>query len=295
MKQVENGDARLIGHFANGSDEWHAVRQTGVGGSDVSVICGLNPWESAYTWAAKRLGRIPNEFKTSNAMEWGTRLESVILQKFMEEHPELDIEADAGTWHHKDREWQIANPDALAVDRDGNNYIIEIKTARQNDWFDAEGNPSVPVYYRTQVQWYLQTFGYSKAIVAVFFRSEADYREFVIDADPFEQDLNLKTVESMMTLINADSMPDYSAPFTSTLETVRKQHPDIDDVDIELGNVGQSFIERLAMLDDAERVADQLRAQVLGLMGNAKRGTVDGVVVVERRARKGGTPYLVKK
>ena len=40
-------------------DEWLAIRQNSIGGSDASAIIGLNPYMSAYTlWAMKR-GKTP--------------------------------------------------------------------------------------------------------------------------------------------------------------------------------------------------------------------------------------------
>lgn len=283
------GSARLIGKFANGSPEWHEVRARGIGGSDVGTIVGCNPWQSAYYLAAVRLGKIDGTIAQNEAMEWGTRLEPVILDKFADEHPELALFREVGTWSHPDREWQHANPDALFQTADGDFGIVEVKTARyEDDW--KEG---VPAYYRTQVQWYLQTFGYSKAYVVALF-SGSRYREFEVIADEFEQDTNLAAVEQWRKTVEAGELPDFSEPMLSTYQATREQHPEIDsEAEVELGHLGVVYWQAMQDLAQAESHANELRARVMDAMGTAKRGLVEGHLLVTRQARNGGAPYLV--
>ena len=284
------GDAVFLGDFPSNSPGWHALRANGIGGSEVGTICGVNPWESPFTLWAKKTGRIERDFEPSEAMEWGTRLESVILEKFADVHPELTVFPSPGTFCHKDREWQIANLDGVFVDAAGNPGIIEIKTARyEDDWIDG-----VPPYYKTQVQWYLQTFGYGRAIVAVLF-SGSKYREFEILADEFEQQINLKKVEEFRTYVADDIKPDFDGAL-STYETVRKIHPQIDsELEIELGQLAVDYIAASMIFAEADRNFTELKSRVLDAMGNAKKATLDGNVFVTRQARGTGTPYLVNK
>jgi len=285
-------DAVYLGTFANQSPEWHRVRAAGIGGSDVGTIVGCNPWESPYTWWAKRKGLIESDIPRNDAMEWGTRLEPAILGRFMDDHPELAVQPDCGTWQHRERGWQIANPDALYQAADGSLGIVEVKTARYEDaWADG-----VPVYYRTQVQWYLQTFGLKHAYVVVLF-SGSKYREFEIEADSFEQDTNLATVDAFRAAyVDADGKPDLSTPMLSTYNTVRELHPDIDsDSSVELGELGLHYFQAMEQLAECESDMNELRARVLEAMGTAKRGLLYDQWVLTRQARKGGTPYLVTK
>ena len=95
-------DAVLLGDFANGSDEWHELRnQPGaVGGSDIAAIAGLSTWESAITKWAKKTGQIPDEVEPNMSMKLGTKLESPILELFADEHPELEIYETAVSYTH---------------------------------------------------------------------------------------------------------------------------------------------------------------------------------------------------
>lgn len=285
------GSARWIGTFESNSPEWHALRATGIGGSEVGTIAGCNPWQSPFTLWAKRTGRIADDFAQNEAMEWGSRLESVIIDKFEDEHPELFVTRDVGTWAHEEREWQLANPDAIAYDLKTDEYsILEIKTARyEDDWVDG-----VPPYYRTQVQWYMQTFGFSRAYVAVLF-SGSKYREFVVEASEWEQEINLDKVKQFRELLSDDVQPDYDGAL-STYNTIREMHPDIDpEGSVDLGDLGIHYQLAIMDFEKAEKHLNEMKSRVLDAMGNAKRGTIEDVWIVTRQARNGGTPYLVNK
>jgi putative phage-type endonuclease len=284
------GQAIYMGNFEAGTQEWHDLRSLGIGGSEVGTICGLNPWESPFSLWAKKLNKIEKENVSSEAMEWGRRLESVIMEKFIEEHQELEVVSSPGTYHHKDRPWQIANPDGIAVNKQtGENIIVEIKTARyEDDW--ANG---VPEYYRTQVLWYLQTFGFSQAYVVALF-SGSKYREYEVSADNFEQEANLEKVQNFRTYLEEEKQPDFDGA-TSTYETVRKLHPDIEDSEVELGDLGVYYFEALEAASVTDKKLIEMKSRVLDAMSKSKRGLVDGAWMLTRQARSGGTPYLVNK
>lgn len=283
------GTARLIGNFENGSPEWHALRQTGIGGSDIAAICKASPWTSPFALWARKTGRIDDTFVPSEAAEWGTRLESVVLEKFAEVHGNLLIWRDAGTWANVDRPWQLANPDAIYQSQDGTYGIVEIKTSRyEDDWRDG-----VPQYYRTQVQWYLQTFGFSHAYVAVLF-SGSKYVEHEIHADEFEQATNLAEVEQFRKYLDTDTQPDYDGAL-STYETIRELNPDIEDGETELGDLGIHYMNAITQYNESEAHLNEMKSRVLDAMGKTKRGLINDVWAVTRQSRSGGKPYLVQK
>lgn len=287
LAQIET--ATHLGTFDSGSPEWHQLRSKGVGGSQVGTIAGLNKWESPYTAWAKYTGKIDSEIPDSPAMEWGRRLESVVLDKFKDEHPELDVIDEVGTWQNLERPYQIANPDGIAMDEFGNLSVIEIKTARfPDDWDNG-----VPLYYLTQVQWYLSCLDIQRAYVAVLIGG-SDYREFEIEADHFQQQADIALVEQFLAAVENDKAPDWDGS-QSTYETVRRIHPDIQDDETELGDLGAQALTALEKENAAKAEALALKSQVLDKMGFAKRGLVNGQHVFSRQARGTGVPFLVTK
>jgi len=287
LAQIDS--ATHLGTFDSGSPEWHQLRSKGIGGSQVGTIAGLNKWESCYTAWAKFTGKIDSEIPDSPAMEWGRRLESVVLEKFKDEHPELDVIDEVGTWQNQERPYQIANPDGIAMDEFGNLSVIEIKTARfPDDWDNG-----VPLYYLTQVQWYLSCLDIQRAYVAVLIGG-SDYREFEIEADYFQQRADIALVEQFLAAVENDKAPDWDGS-QSTYETVRRIHPDIQDDEVELGELGSKALEALEKENAAKSEALALKSQVLDKMGFAKRGLVNGQHVFSRQSRGTGVPFLVTK
>lgn len=284
------GTATRVGNFEAQSPEWHALRASGIGGSDIAAICQTSPWTSPFALWAKKTGRIEDTVGASEAAEWGNILEPVILDQF-EKRSGLTVHRDVGTWAHNDRPWQLANPDAIWEDAEGNLGIIEVKTSRyEDDW--ANG---VPEYYRTQVLWYAQTFGFNTTIYVVALFAGSKYRTYELTPDSFEQDNNLAEVEKFRKYLDTDTQPDFDGA-TSTYETVRQLHPEIDgDSEVDLGDL---WVHAANALGDEKKVsakATEMKSRILDALGKAKKGTYDGEVVVTRQSRSGGAPYLVVK
>lgn len=284
--------AICIGIHESGSQAWHDLRNAPgvIGGSEAGVILGLSAFESPYTLWAKKRGLIPSG-DTSPAMEWGSRLEAVILERFAEGRSG-QVYDKIGTWENKARPWQRANPDGLLFE-DGAWALVEIKTARDEAyWKDEDGQLQVPPSYVAQVQWYLSCLGLDKAYVAVLFGGSR-YHEFEITGNLFEQELAIAKCEEFLPYLNGEAEPEYSAPYNITADALRYRHSEIEDEAVELGALGSELLAAQKELTATTERADKLKAEVLGAMGNARRGLVDNQWLFTRQARKGGLPYLV--
>lgn len=200
MDKIQTAD--LVTQAPSGSDEWHAARLQGIGGSDIGTIAGLSKWNTPTDLWAIKTGRSEGP-QTSSAMEWGTRLEPVIVEKFMEDHPEFQVDGYPGSWKNKERPWQLANPDGLFLDQDGQLCLLEIKTAKWPSYW-KEG---VPLNYQAQVQWYMSCLGLDQAIVAVLFHG-SDYQEFTIPANSLAQEVYLEQALEFLEYVYTDTPPD---------------------------------------------------------------------------------------
>jgi len=276
-------DAVLLGDFANGSQEWHDLRNEpgAVGGSDIAAITGLSTWESAITKWAKKTGQIPDEVTPNMSMKLGTILESPILNLFANEHPELEI-YETGTWANKENPWARSNPDGLYTDADGNWGIIEVKFSR--DYWSG-----VPQAYRAQVLWYMRIFGIKQAKLVAL--AGSSYMEFDIEWDEFEaQTLWDAAVRFRQACLDM-KMP-YWDGSNSTLETIRALSPGIVDTEVDLDDLGMHYINAVDELEKATTKVTELKARVIQAMDGAKRGLVFGEHLLSLRSRAGGAPYL---
>lgn len=282
-------NAVCVGEFESNTPEWHELRKSGLGGSDVAAVVGVSKWTSAYALWAKKSGLIPDDFGDSEAMEWGRILEPVIREKFASKHPEWRVLNAKATFKSKEHEWMLANVDGFVVFEDGSTGILEIKTAAyEDDWVNG-----VPLYYQTQVRHYLRVFGLKRAIVAVLFHGNA-YREFEVVADEFIDAADFDMLEKFWHGVQNGLAPDWEGS-TSTYEAVRAMHPDIVDETVELGELGIHLVNAAFDFDEAQKKFNEMKSRTLDALGGAKYGVVDDRKVCYRSSKSGGTPFLVVK
>lgn len=281
--------ATLIDTHTPGSVGWHQQRTTAVGGSEVAALLGLSPWESRFSLWHRKRGAVP-PIDDTPVMEWGRRLEPVVLEKWTEDHEPVDVTV-ATTWLADG--WRLANPDAIATMSDGSRVIVEIKTARSDESWD-EGPP---VYYLCQVQWYMGVLDLDVAHVAVLIGG-SDYREFVVERCQDDIHLMAKEARAFLDSIDADEQPEIDDSYV-TFQTLRQLHPDIDGTDHELPHGLANQLIQARHTHDAAKAEWQLaQSLVLAHMGTARNAVrPDGQRVAYRMARKTpagdlGTPFL---
>jgi putative phage-type endonuclease len=276
-------EAVLLGDFANGSAEWHELRDEpgAIGGSDIAPIAGLSAWESAITKWAKKTKQIPDEIEPNMSMRLGTKLEAPILDIFTEEHPELTV-YETGTWANKEHAWARSNPDGLYQTESGEWGIVEVKFSR--DYWTA-----VPQAYRAQVLWYMKVFGIRQAKVVAL--AGSSYQEYEIEWDEFEAQILWDAAIRFREACLEMKMP-YWDGSNSTLETIRTLSPGISDSEVDLDDLGMHYINSVTELEKATTKMTELKARVIQAMDGAKRGLIFGEHLLSLRSRSGGAPYL---
>ena len=65
-------------------NEWLRYRTKGIGGSDVSIIAGINPYKSVYQLWLEKTGRMIPEQTDSEYAHFGTLLEPIVRKEFTE-------------------------------------------------------------------------------------------------------------------------------------------------------------------------------------------------------------------
>jgi len=279
-------EATLLGVFESGTSAWHEAREDSIGGSEVSTIMGLNPYESAYALWAKKTGKIPSLIEENWAIRFGKAFESPILGLWSQEHPEYEV-FTTGTYQDALLPFRHANPDALARHRETGEWIVvEVKTARST-W------DSVPAGYVAQVQHYMDILGLKQAaIVAV---AGMTWYDTWVTRDDFEIATQRQRVAEFYTMMMSDQKPAWDGS-ESTYEAVRYQHPEIVNEEVEI----EALFELSNLQAAYDKAASELReakSQVLDAMGNAKHAymEIEGkkIRVASRQARRDGVPYLV--
>lgn len=282
-------DVKCLGEFAANTPEWHELRKSGLGGSDVAAVVGVSKWTSAYALWAKKSGLIPDDFGDSEAMEWGRLLEPVIREKFAASHPTWTVVETEATFASPKYPWLLANVDGLIRWEDGSWGVLEIKTAAyEDDWVNG-----VPLYYQTQVRHYLRVFGLKRAVVAVLFHGNA-YKEFDVYAEGFIDATDFEMLEKFWQGVQDGVAPDWDGAL-ATYETVRAMHPDIENETVELGELGIHLVNAAFDFEESQKKFNEMKSRTLDALGSAKYGVVDDRKVCYRSSKSGGTPFLVVK
>ncbi len=145
-------------------EEWLQTRTKGLGGSDASIVLGLNRWKTPFELWLEKTGQVIPESSQSEAAYWGTVMEDIVAKEF-ENRTGKKVRRRNATFQHPEYPFLIANVDRLVV---GEKAILECKTTsayNTDEWKDDE----IPSPYIVQVQHYLGVLGpeYEKAYIAV--------------------------------------------------------------------------------------------------------------------------------
>jgi len=133
--------------------DWLAKRRRYIGASDVAAILGESPWSTPFrVWAERQPDATdrPNE-----AMQWGTKQESLVLDQWEAEVAPLARRASlvaSSEWP-----WLAATPDGITAAGEP----VEAKVTKDWSWRDG-----IPRHYWWQVQTQLAVMGADMGHVA---------------------------------------------------------------------------------------------------------------------------------
>lgn len=280
----------LVGRAQQHSAAWHGMRSAGIGGSEVAAILGLSPWQSPFSlWHAKRAGWVsePNE-----EMRWGTAIEPALLAWWFEDHPYEPYGVQGGSYHHRGRRWQLANPDAIAIaPAVGELVIVEAKKASSDDQWGEPGTDQIPPYYRVQAVHYMDVLGIGMTSFVVTNLGRAPVY-YWIEYDPDEARLIRGHAAAFWRSLLLDQPPELDG-HTATYAAVRRLHPDIDgtDVDVDPWTAVEWRIAKRRR-ERAEKRARLTTLRLLDAMGPARRAFTDGTPVARRQPARGGSVAL---
>lgn len=200
---------------------WLEGRRTGIGGSDVAAVLGLNPWKTPLDVWNDKLG-ISEDKGMSEPAYWGTVLEDTVAREF-QQRTGMKVQKVTHQFVDPECDWMIANIDRAIINREiakkvrplldveeieryanitgverpiNTDIAFEAKTANA---FTADlWGPSqeleirqnnlrtehvIPLYYETQIQWYCGILKLRGMYLAVLIGG-SDFRMYWIDARP---------------------------------------------------------------------------------------------------------------
>lgn len=300
-------DGILIGHLTPGTAAWEEAR-TGltITATEIAAVVGLSPWMSKFTLWHKKAGLATPPFEMTPAIEWGTRLEDAVAEKWQDEHPG-QLAAPAGTWRHRDREWQRATPDRLIYPQPDGEFdipdqadeLLEVKTSPFGDeWGQDQAEDGVPIHYRCQAMWQMDVTGLRRTRFAVLIGGW-DYREYTVDYDETEAKTLRDAAELFLVDVHNGVRPDIDGA-TDTYQTIKLQAAGREDRDVEIAlELAARYEVAQLGFKSAEKELTHARSLVLDEIGDGYRAVVGERRVAYRTVREDGTtralmPYRSK-
>lgn len=143
-------------------EEWLGWRRMGIGGSDASVIAGVNPFRSIFQLWMEKTGQDAAKETVSEYAHFGNLLEDVVREEFTR-RTGLKVRRKRAMLQSREYPFMFADLDGV-IRENGERCIFEAKTAsayRQEEW-----ERGVPMEYQFQIQHYMAVTGASKTYIA---------------------------------------------------------------------------------------------------------------------------------
>lgn len=266
-----------------GSPEWLRYMTA----SKISAVMGTSPWDSPFSMWHRMAGHLP-PVDLTDAMEYGNAMEGAILQWLA---GKLDLDLTGPEWiTHPHHPRFAATPDALH--QDGTCWVpVEAKTARDAwEWGPSGSDGPIPAGYYDQVQWQMFVMGAPYALIGA--DVAMSLRHYRIEADKERQaELEVVAADFLHSLDMGEAPPIDGA--TSTYLAVRQLHPEIDDVDAVIPDrLALPWLTARAALAPHAAAELAARSLIADHMGTARRAVWNGVPILYRAAKNGGTPYV---
>ena len=144
-------------------EQWLEYRRKGIGGSDASVVCGINRYKSPVELWLDKTNQIPAE-EAGEAAYWGTLLEDVVRSEFSK-RTGINVKQVHYILQSEEHPFMLANLDGVCEHPEFGTCGFEAKTAsayKASEWEDG-----IPDEYQLQIQHYMAVTGYRGFYIAV--------------------------------------------------------------------------------------------------------------------------------
>lgn len=283
-----------------GTPEW--LRE--MTASKVAAVVGLSPWQSRFSLWYEMNGVVPHQSGTPE-MDRGHYLEPAVCSWLADQYGL--VLAPGQCWRHRERPWQVASPDRLAVglgtDRahiggaEGEALaVVEVKTdAGGKEEWGPDGSDEIPPGYRVQAVWQCDTLGLPLAYVGVLL-PRLEFRGYVIEPAPGEAEWLRTEARAFLDSLAAGDPPDVDM-HSATYNTLRVLHPQIapkgsaeEDVDVP-PSLAVPYARSVLGLRAAEDEYNLRRNELAAHMGTHRRAVYDQRTLAIRQPGPTGTPY----
>jgi putative phage-type endonuclease len=148
---------------------WEEVRRSGIGGSEVAKILGLNKYAGPRHVYEEKHGRpVPMDATLSEYAEVGLEIEDFIAHLFTKRN-RIPVVPTPGTLANIDQPWMRSNVDRYALDPETGAVVAPVELKNRSAWQLDDWEEGVPDGPALQVHWNMAvggwTYGWAVALV----------------------------------------------------------------------------------------------------------------------------------
>ena len=266
-------------------------RQSGLGGSDIATLFGINPYSTKLELYLQKRGEIEPTSDT-RMTRTGRAMEQVIAV-MVSEREGAKLRKVNRTLRHPKHDFMIAH-----IDRDyvGIRKGLEIKNVspRMAYLWGKDGQPdAVAEHYLPQPHHYMLVIDYNLFDVAAYFGGD-DLRIYPMERDPEMDELIIDAAHDFWhnhVLAGVPPEPDFE--HKSTLPMLRRMYPGTNGETVVASELDETLLYWARVAEDAskkasqyEMVAEQAKNHLLAAMGDAAVLKLDGQRAMVRKVIK---------
>jgi putative phage-type endonuclease len=284
-------------------EEWLEYRKQGIGGSDASVVCGINRYKSPVELWLEKTDQMPSQ-EAGEAAYWGTQLEPFVRAEFTK-RTGIEVIHTMQLLQSEEHPFMLANLDGICDVPDVGKCIFEAKTAsayKASEWEDT-----IPDEYMLQVQHYMAVTGYRGTYIAALIGGNSFKWKFVERDEELismliELEANFWNHVEELTVPPLDGS-DASAKFLAERfhDSIPKSHITLPDTAADLLSQYDEACEELEIVTERKQKAENLLKE---MMGENEVGTIGDRIVtwksvsqerLDSKTLKAEHPALCKK
>ena len=284
-------------------EEWLEYRRLGIGGSDASVVCGINRYKSPVELWLDKTGQIPPQ-EAGEAAYWGTQLEPFVRSEFTK-RTGIEVKQVKELLQSEEYPFMLANLDGICEVPDIGTCIFEAKTA--SAYKAGEWENTIPDEYMCQIQHYMAVTGCAGAYIAVLIGGNTFKWRFV-ERDEELISMLIELESAFWNHVQDGTPPpldgsDASAKFLSERfpSSTPKSHITLPDTAADLLAQYDEACEQLEIVTERKQKAENLLKE---MMGENEVGTTGDRIVtwksvsqerLDSKTLKAEHPALYKK
>jgi putative phage-type endonuclease len=254
-------------------EQWLKYRNTGIGGSDVSIICGINKYKSPVQLWMEKTNQI-EQGESGEAAYWGTIMEPIIRKEFTI-RTDLKVDIVNSILRHEQYDFMLANLDGIIYDAEIGSCIFEAKTAsayKQSQWQD-----SIPEEYMLQIQHYMAVTGFKATYIAVLIGGNQFVYHF-IKRDEELIDMIIKLEKDFWNHVTTNIPPEIDGSDAST-ELLNKLYPSCkENSQIILPNEAEDLLTQYEIAKEKEKQFSEMKDEAVNKLKTILGGYETGIL-----------------